>query len=285
VLFRSRVFPTADDLCVLGFLESTVEFDRRDDKLAPKSGFYLGLQGQAGVSRSTQLTPFVKAVPEARGYWSFGPERRFTLAGKLRAGTLVGFNGGETPIVTRFFSGGSAMRGFGQRRLSPQLVVQTGQGVLPTNELVKGAFACERDANGECVTGALGATVPVGGDGLFEASLELRFELSETWVLSLFVDNAMVSAEPLGFAENFFDHFYTAVGLGVRYRTPVGPLRFDAAYRLPFWGGPLIAFDPTKPRYVSQSGCVFTLGHTGSTTYSGAPDPTCTFHLSIGEAF
>lgn len=281
-----------EDVCLVSFLDVTVEWDRRDNKLEPKSGFFLGASAQAGLSRTTQLTPFVKLVPEVRGYWSFGAEKQFTFAGKLRAGTLVGFGGGETPITTRFFSGGSNMRGFNQRRLSPMAVVRfKDDGPLPSNELGRGLLGlpgeplCQRDASDQCIVGAVGATVPIGGNGLLEASFEFRVALNESFVLAFFVDNGMVTSEPLGATTDLLNAFYTAVGVGLRYRTPLGPIRTDFAYRLPFIGGPLLQKNPLDPAYASQSGCFFNLGHTGQTDYSGAPDSVCTFHLSIGEAF
>lgn len=286
VMDSMQFFPKAADLCLLGYLDVTTEWDRRDNKLEPKSGFFLSASVQGGLSRTTQFTPFIKLVPEARGYVSFGKERTVTLAGKLRAGSLVGFGGGETPIVTRFFSGGSNMRGFNQRRLSPMAVVKTGDGELPSNELdSRGQPVCQKDGAGNCLTGALGATVPIGGNGLLEASVELRIDLTDSLVLAFFVDGGLVTAEPLGPATDFLRDFYTAVGLGLRYRTPLGPIRGDLAFRLPFIGGPLLQNDPTKPAYLSQSGCFFNLGHTGSSTYAGAPDSVCAVHLSIGEAF
>jgi translocation and assembly module TamA len=277
--------PTAPSLCVVGFADLTVEYDRRDDKLAPRSGYFLSASLQGGLSQTTQFTPFIRVLPEARGYVSFGAGRRFTLAGKLRAGTLVGLGGGETPIVARFFSGGASMRGFNQRRLSPMAVIPIGTGPLPSNELgLDGQPLCQRDAAGNCLVGPLGATVPIGGDGLFEASLEFRVDVTDSLTLAVFVDSGLVTAEPLGPATDLAAHLYTAVGFGVRYRTPIGALRSDVAFRLPF-GGPLLAKDPTQPAYFTQSGCFFNLGASGSTTYAGAPDSVCTFHLSIGEAF
>lgn len=275
-----------DDVCLVGFFDVTAEWDRRDNKLAPKSGFYLATAAQAGLSRTTTLTPFLKVVPEARGYWSFGAEQRFTLAAKLRAGTLVALGGGETPVVARFFSGGANMRGFNQRRLSPLAVVATGTGPLPSNELgLDGQPLCQRNALGDCIVGTVGATVPVGGNGLLEASLEFRVELTDSLVLAFFVDNGLVSAQPLSLTTDFANDFYTAVGVGLRYRTPLGPIRVDFAYRLPFIGGPLVRKDATQPAYASQSGCFFNLGHSAEVNFSGAPDSVCTFHLSLGEAF
>ncbi|MCU0695947.1 MAG: BamA/TamA family outer membrane protein [Myxococcaceae bacterium] len=278
--------PTFPALCVVGFTDLTVEYDRRDDRLAPRSGFFLSASAQAGLSQTTRFTPFIRLLPEARGYVSFGASRQFTLAGKLRAGTLVGFGGGETPIVARFFSGGAYMRGFNQRRLSPMAVVPLGTGPLPSNELgLDGQPLCQRNAAGDCLVGPLGATVPIGGDGLLEASLEFRVDVTDTLTLAVFVDSGLVTAEPLGPATNLATSLYTAVGFGVRYRTPLGPIRSDVAFRLPFIGGPLLPKDPGQPAYFTQSGCFFNLGASGSTTYAGAPDSVCTFHLSIGEAF
>jgi translocation and assembly module TamA len=278
--------PTFPSVCVVAFTDLTVEYDRRNDKLAPKQGFFLSASAQAGVSQTTRLTPFIRLLPEARGYFSFGKENQFTLAGKIRAGTLVGVGGGETPIVARFFSGGAYMRGFNQRRLSPMAVVSTGTGPLPSNELgLDGQPLCQRDAAGACIVGPLGATVPIGGDGLLEASLEFRVDVTDSLTLAVFIDSGLVSADPLGPTTNLATSLSTAVGFGVRYRTPLGPIRSDIAFRLPFLGGPLLQKDPSQPAYFTQSGCFFNLGASGSTTYAGAPDSVCTFHLSIGEAF
>jgi outer membrane protein assembly factor BamA len=183
------------------------------------------------------------------------------------------------------------MRGFNQRRLSPMAVVETGRGPLPSNELGPGLIGrtgeplCQRDALGQCIVGPLGATVPIGGNGLIEASIEFRVELTESLVLAFFIDNGMVSSDPLGATTNLLRDFYSAVGVGLRYRTPLGPIRIDFAYRLPFIGGPLLRKNALEPAYFSQSGCFFNVGHTNQSDYAGAPDSVCTFHLSIGEAF
>lgn len=143
-----------ESTCLVSFLDVTTEWDRRDSKLEPKRGFYAALAVQAGLSRRSNEVPlFFKVVPEVRGYVSFGPEDRFTLSGKLRAGTLLGT--GETPIVARFFSGGAYMRGFNQRRLSPMAVVPAGTGPLPSSEPGPDGLYCQRDAEGNCLTGAL----------------------------------------------------------------------------------------------------------------------------------
>lgn len=252
-----------EDICLLAFLDLTAEWDRVDNKLEPRKGFSVIATGQVGLSaRAASTVPFVKFQPEVRGSFSFGPEERFTVSGRLRAGVLVSF-GGETPIVTRFFSGGSYMRGFNQRRFSPMTVVQTRGNGLP----------CQPGDEG-CVSTA----VPVGGNGLLEAGVELRYRLSDLFVLAAFVDSGAVTTDPRVWQQLAQD-FYTAVGVGLRIRTPLGPIRGDFAFRLPFLGGPLLR--DGSGTVVAQPVCFFGEPMTGS----GAPDGLCTVHLSIGEAF
>jgi translocation and assembly module TamA len=281
---------TGADICLVTFFDVTAEYDKRDNKLEPKQGVYLAASAQLGYSKTNQETPFVKVVPEARAYFSFGEERWFTIAGKVKAGTLVGIGGGETPVVSRFFSGGSAMRGFNQRRLSPMAVVKTRDGPVPSPAKVPPfsalPYACNTTANGECAMGAIGVMVPVGGNGLFEASLELRFDLTDSLTLALFSDAGMVTANPLFVGTDFGRDLYVAVGAGLRYRTALGPVRGDLGFRLPFIGGPLpVTSNPDGATAPTLSGCYFNLGNTGASQYAGAPDSVCTIHLSVGEAF
>lgn len=259
--------------CIISYLDQTIEWDRRDSKLEPKEGWYLALSlqegGLGGVFR------FFRAMPEARGYVSFGEEKRVTLAAKVKAGTLLSFNPDkESPILARFFSGGSSMRGFSTRRLSPLLEVPRAGSPPPLRD-------------GPELQHVLGETVPIGGKGLLEASVELRWNVWDELVLALFSDSGMVSWEALFENGNQFDYFYTSVGLGIRYRTPLGPIRVDFAVRLPVGKpqrlNPTGRIDPRVIDYDRDGGCLG-LGSTPP-TYGGHPEGVCAFHLSIGEAF
>jgi outer membrane protein assembly factor BamA len=211
---------------------------------------------------------------------------------RLKAGSLFAPEN-DTPIVVRYFSGGANMRGFYQRRLSPQIAVPT---FRPDD-------ACAGMPN--CPTLPYyteGVTLPLGGAGLLEGALEVRWQVSESWVLAIFNDWGLVTTEPLGARTNLGQSLYTAVGLGVRYRTPLGPIRVDLGFRLPFVGGAqqvgnLGGTDGGDVKAVqSAPGCFFGLGSGlpiekpfvyGATpaAYGGSPDNLCSAHLSIGEAF
>ncbi len=258
--------------CVISYLEQTVAVDKRDDRLEPKEGFLLSLSVQEGGGPLGGSFSFVRLLPEARGYVSFGETKRVTLSAKVRLGTILTGAGSNSPIVSRFFSGGSDMRGFGSRRLSPMLPVPT---------LVSGATPMP----GEVVPGE---AVPVGGNGLFEASFEARWNVWGNLVLAAFSDTGFVTSRSFDFGRPsyFFSNLLVAVGLGVRYKTPLGPIRFDIAGRLPI--GPSLEVLPEGGNPVSYpvGGCFFWGGGSTSLTRgSGYPENACNIHLSIGEAF
>jgi translocation and assembly module TamA len=274
--------PLAPAPCVTTFLDVLTEWDRRDDKLEPRTGYYLGLTTSAGLAQTDVVRPFLRVVPEVRGYLSFGEARRVTVAGKLRLGTLIAAEN-STPALLRFFSGGSSMRGFNQRRLSPLVAVPVND---PDHD---GELLYQQSPNPKWPsTGP--ETLPVGGNSLFEASLEVRWNVWGDLVLALFNDWGLVTAQPLGPSVDFKRFLYTAVGLGARYRTPLGPIRLDVAYRLPFVGGPQEVDSGSVREFRNDPGCFFGLDKpsTFSSTpldYSGAPDSPCTLQISIGEAF
>ena len=279
--------PQAPDVCWVSFLDLNVELDRRDNRIEAREGYYLSLDAAGGISSALRLRPFFKVTPEARGYLSFGgKEKRLTLAGRVKFGVLLAPEN-DTPIVVRYFSGGAGMRGFQQRRLSPQIAVPTRDDIAgcPTRARLSGPDACPKE----------GTTLPIGGAGLFEASLELRWSVSENWVLALFNDWGLVPDRPWGSGQDLSQSLYTALGFGVRYRTALGPIRVDLAYRLPL-GGPQQIINPERVPFRSAPGCFFGAGSglpfsdpylrsPNPADYAGSPDNSCSAHLSIGEAF
>ena len=70
---------------------------------------------------------------------------------------------------------------------------------------------------------------PIGGDSMLSFSEELRVILHGNLGMVLFLDGGNVWADTLGF--NLRDLRY-AVGPGLRYQTPIGPIRFDFGWQL-----------------------------------------------------
>lgn len=246
--------------CVLSLLEQRLAWDRRDDRVEPRRGHFLGLSLQEGGGPLGGSFSYLRIQPDLRFYFPLS-EQGLTLSARLTLGTLLHDPASDSPIVSRFFSGGaSSMRGFTHQRLSPLLVAP-----LPQPE-----------------DGFEAQTFPIGGDGVVEASLELRYPLSKDFILAAFADSGWVSQRPL--EASTVEQLQYALGGGVRYLTPIGPIRLDVAYRLPI-GPPLpIVQLPNGPlSFPLRRGC---LGFGGfSRAGAGAPEGVCAVHLTFGEAF
>lgn len=253
---------------VLSYLELVIEWDRRDDKLEPRNGWFMSLGIQQGGGILGGDYKYTRIFPDIRAYKSWG---QFTLAGKLRIGTLLSSQ--TSPITARFFSGGGTFhRGFGSRQLSPQLPVPNNN-ATPTNPLVGGIGTPQVN----------GMYVPVGGDGIWDSSIELRYKIIGPLTVAIFLDAGFVSVGSFDFSD-VGPRMQYAIGFGFRYNTIVGPIRLDFAYRLNH-GGPLpIITDPAHPVYAPGGTECFGIG-TGSPTYAGFPAGRCALTISIGEAY
>jgi translocation and assembly module TamA len=70
---------------------------------------------------------------------------------------------------------------------------------------------------------------PIGGRSLIEVGFELRKRLTESLGLVLFADGGTVED---GVIPTFSSSFQWGAGAGLRFFTPLGPFRFDAAIPL-----------------------------------------------------
>jgi outer membrane translocation and assembly module TamA len=118
---------------------------------------------------------------------------------------------------------------------------------------------------------------PIGGKALFLNSLEMRARFADNRIgFVLFHDAGNVFSEIqrmrlLKFTQSSptdLDYTSHAVGLGVRYRTPVGPVRFDVGYN----------FNPPKYQVVDTS-----VNPAGIVEVRRLP--RFQFFLSIGQSF
>jgi translocation and assembly module TamA len=71
----------------------------------------------------------------------------------------------------------------------------------------------------------LADNTPIGGDSLFEASAEVRQQVSGPWGVVAFVDAGSLSPT----AVPDFRSLSVGAGVGVRYNLGFGPLRLDIA--------------------------------------------------------
>jgi translocation and assembly module TamA len=270
----------AQDPCfvLLSYLEQVVTWDRRDDPLDARRGSYLSVSLQEGGGPLQGDFTYVRLLPEARAYFSPGDDDRLTFALKVRLGTLLTLprDPDASAVVTRFYSGGNmGMRGFGIRRLSPLLLVPT-------------AGADDPEAR---------IALPIGGNGLVEGNVEGRRRISQRLAIASFVDFGTVTRQALPVQD--LSRLLWAIGLGIRFATPIGPLRADFAFRLPVGRPPPLfdidgqeityrrlpggAVEPGRETGANVNQSCFGLGGRERATW--VRDSLCAFHVSIGEAF
>jgi len=136
------------------------------------------------------------------------------FANSIRLGLVKSFAGSFVPTSQLFFSGGgTTLRGFPIDEAGPQRLV-------PFCNVLQGQ------------TGCVNVTVPVGGRELFILNSEVRFPLGIMKALGgvVFYDGGNVySAISL---PNFVNNYSNTIGVGLRYATPIGPVRIDIGRNL-----------------------------------------------------
>jgi outer membrane protein assembly complex protein YaeT len=150
---------------------------------------------------------------DARHYLPIG--RSLVAASRVQVGNIAAANNdpATVPFSKKYFLGGAtSLRGWGRFEVSP--VGESG--------------------------------VPLGGNSMFAASEELRASLSGSFGVVLFADagNVWADRSSLSFSDLRYD-----VGPGLRYQTPVGPIRFDLGYQLNPIPGLLVNGTPQARRW------------------------------------
>ena len=262
---------TGSCVVVLSYLEEVVTWDHRDKPLEPHHGFYASLSLQEGGGPLQGDFGYFRVLPDLRAYVSFLDDNALTFAARVQVGELWAISG-ESAVVIRFYGGGAnSMRGFSERRLSPLLeapipgTAPPAPGTIPPTE-----------------------TVPIGGNGTFMGSFEARYSVLENLRVAGFVDVGQVTTGLFGVGD--LPGVLWAVGVGLRYLTPIGPLRLDLARRLPFGTLPTLystdpttgAINPGTNSYPVDESC---FGFFGSHPVTPVSDGACTLQISIGEAF
>ena len=261
--------------------------NRRDNDLESTKGNYTTIEGGAAASFFGSEADFSRFLIKNASYYSFlknpitgrglvfaraitiGLENPFGNTVLVGPAQPVPLGHSLIPLPERFFSGGgNSDRGFGLNQAGPR----------------------------DPFTG-----FPVGGSALFLSNLELRFPnvampyLHDSVGFTIFHDMGNVFDTPqhmvdsllrwhqsnpkLCFQESThlqcnYNYLSHAVGLGVRYQTPIGPLRFDFGYNLN---------PPAFPSYTN----ITTNKITGITTgqFGAQRAGHFNFSFSVGQSF
>jgi hypothetical protein len=243
---RSRYIHTANMPEVLKnerynllFLQQVFEWDTRDDKASARKGTYARLELHETLPPSSW--GYVRITPELRQYIPLP----LGLVIAMRAGIgMINIykSSAKTPEL---------------RRLGPRPYRLRGGGPYSVRGIQAGLLGL-RDDDGEWFP---------GGTRSWLASLELRIPLGDSFGIATFADVGDVDGGSRTDKARFrFDHPNTTLGVGLRYKTIVGPIRLDVGFLVPGLQG-----SREGARNVSYNDPLFRL--------RGA------VHLTIGEAF
>jgi outer membrane protein insertion porin family/translocation and assembly module TamA len=214
-----------DDLIALGLDPTTdsqdgtlnavaADFDRStaDNLLNPTRGYQIVLHLESAGRWLPGSFNYVAFTADGRHYQPIG--KRIVVANRVQLGTIDGRDEpGSVPFSRKYFLGGaSSMRGWGRYEVSP----------------------------------ISGSGLPLGGNSLFALSSEVRAALVGNVGGVLFADAGNVWAKEWDF--DLADLRYD-MGAGIRYRTPIGPIRFDVAYQLNPIDGLVVEGDTTPRRW------------------------------------
>jgi outer membrane protein insertion porin family len=185
--------------------------DTRDKPLDAHRGLYSTVTFGVTPTVLGSSANFTKLFGQVAYY---KPVHAVVFANSVRLGLAAPFAGSFVPTSQLFFSGGgTSLRGFPIDEAGPQRLV-------PFCNVLQGQSGC------------VDVTVPVGGKQLFILNSEGRFPLKIMKALGgvVFYDGGNVYSGIN--VNNFVNNYTNTVGVGLRYATPIGPVRFDLGRNL-----------------------------------------------------
>lgn len=243
-----ELIPLLSQPARIGMFAMNFVQDRRDDPTNSHRGIYNTIDAGWAARQLGSQTSFTRLIVHNATYHPMGLGDRFVLARAVTFGWEQRQLGPDIPLPERFFAGGAqSHRGFPENQAGP------------------------RDPR---------SGFPLGGKALLMNQVELRFPLiGDTIRGVLFEDagNVYSGLNTLSFRVKQrglqdFNYMVHAVGFGLRYRTPVGPIRLDFAYSI------------NPPRFFGFKGTLQELQQ-GTGQLTNQRISHFQYHFSLGQAF
>lgn len=251
-LVSPELIPLLSQPVRVGFLSTSFIQDKRDDPIDSHRGSYTSIDLALASSVFGSQTGFGRVVVRNSSYYQL--TKNLVLARTTQFGLIERYAGlPEIPLAERFFGGGAfSNRAFPDFQAGPR----------------------------DLTTG-----FPIGGNALLTNTIELRFPLigdNLGGVLFNDLGNVYSSVDTISLRfrqENLQDFNYAVqgFGFGLRYRTPLGPVRLD------------FSLSPDSPRFFGCQGSINQLYQCG---VPGSSVPQTVqrinvfqFHFTLGQAF
>ena len=193
----------------------TFFWDKRDDIIDPHRGFFTSASVEYAFPLFSAKANFTKEF--VQGAWYLPVTERSVVALSARIGLIQPVGDSVVPLSERFTAGGDT-----SHRAFPLDLL--GTLCAEDNEPVEGCEATLFDLNENAGEFRL---VPLGGNSMFIANAEYRFPIFSSLGGAVFADIGNVFASTIDFGDLRY-----GAGAGLRYLSPVGPLRFDVGIPL-----------------------------------------------------
>jgi outer membrane protein assembly complex protein YaeT len=209
-----RAFP---QVRLSGFSSAIVR-DTRDDVLEPNRGSFLSGEGSFVARALGGQVGYMKAYMQGYTFYRIPRTRRLVLAGRAAVGVADGFERETQPIDEN----GNPIPG-------PTIIVED----LPASErffaggdtTIRG-YALDSVGSPDTITPN---GFPTGGNAVLILNGELRVPVWRDLGAALFVDGGNVFRRVTDFDPG---ELRGSVGFGLRYRSPIGPVRVDLGFKL-----------------------------------------------------
>ncbi len=166
----------------------TLIYDNRDSRIDPKNGYYVKLYGEYGLSCGNSGVEYFKYLVEGRAIKSFND---LTLSAVGKFGTIHE-KSSYLPASKLFYGGGLfSNRAYGKDKI--------------------GAVINSKSFSA------------LGGKSFLNLQLEANYKIHKRFYGALFFDSTMISKDEYNFKGKRVD----TLGVGLRYKSPIGPIKID----------------------------------------------------------
>lgn len=182
---------------VLGSIGGSMMLDFRDSPVLPKKGWFMSARIESTLDAMGSNVSYMRT--DLRGAWYRPITKKFRFAAGAALMNIQGAAAEQIPIDSRVFNGGpNSVRSFAERELGP---ITTGG-------------------------------TPLGGTSAMFASAEFSYEIYPNLEFAVFSDVGSLGRGNNSSAFDYSTDFRTAVGAGLRYKLPFGPIRIDYGHNL-----------------------------------------------------
>ncbi|NQT95685.1 MAG: outer membrane protein assembly factor BamA [Candidatus Omnitrophica bacterium] len=185
---------------IISSLSLTLTRNTTDNRYNPTEGHILSITGEDAGGLFGGDKDFYKAIALADQFFHHKIyDKKLVLELKGRAGWSEEYdNTKSVPLYERFFAGGAnTVRGYKERSIGPRDAV--------TND-------------------------PIGGESMLIGNAELTYPIFKNFKIATFYDIGNVWEKSYGIFKA--GDFKSGTGVGVRVKTPIGPISVDAGYPL-----------------------------------------------------